>query len=84
MGKKNRKFFFCFLCIKNGFKGVLNVFWRLLFLEVGKSDADLQVTTSSLTKIPHQARPAGPPPGRQSRTPAGEAYGEAYTGASRL
>jgi len=40
-GKKNRKFFFCFLGSKNDFKPVLDVFWDLLVFEVGKSDKSI-------------------------------------------
>ena len=43
--KKNSKFYFCFLCSKNDFKPVLDVFWGLLFFEVGKSCHDPIYTT---------------------------------------
>ncbi len=37
MGEKNLKFYFCFLCSKNDFKRVLDLFWGLFFFEVAKS-----------------------------------------------
>jgi hypothetical protein len=36
-GEKSQNFFLFFLCFKNDFKWVLDVFWDLLVFEVGKS-----------------------------------------------
>ena len=71
-GEKNRKFFFCFLCIKNEFLGVLEVF--------GFRGRQIRYINSLLinTIITNKKTPPSP----SGRTPAGEAYGEAYTGAS--
>ncbi len=77
-GGKISKIFFLFL---KQYKWVLRSFAHVLktFVFRGRQIRRRPTINNIITnKIPLQARPAGPPPGRQSRT----AGGEAYTGAS--